>query len=92
MSSVTVELKPLFVDEPWVAPEGALTGQFCKRHIASPENPDGTDCRASIGEGAVFQCLYASPSEAAHGIALDGVDTCVDFAPRTFGPDSKFRA
>ena len=85
-------LFPLYEDQPWQAPNGALEGQFCKHHIATKENPDGTDCAAHLAEAMVFRCMYESPTRAEHGPLLDDFGVCEDFKPRSFGPDSDFRA
>jgi len=33
---------------------------FCRWHIATVENPAGTDCSAHMCEGRVFECPYVS--------------------------------
>ena len=37
---------------------------FCVHHIATKENPTGTDCTAHMVEGRVFACPYESIQEA----------------------------
>ena len=32
--------------------------QFCYWHIATKENPEGTDCTAHLAEARVFTCIY----------------------------------
>ena len=84
-------------------PEGALPGQFCRNHIKTQENPEGTDCSVWIFEGksvvtGLFECPYLSPEHAAQGTkflgeepspSADGV--CRDFKLRDFGPDSDWK-
>ncbi len=33
--------------------------QFCYWHIATQENPEGTDCSAHLHEGRIFPCIYS---------------------------------
>jgi len=78
-------------------PEGALPGQFCKYHIKTIENPEGTDCTANLAEGVVHPCGYKSPEQAQNGreyyvgaSIVPRVVLCPNYSPRTYGPDSDF--
>jgi len=76
---------------PFNAPEGALPGQFCRSHIATQENPSGTDCSAHLAEARVFECPFSSPDEAGNGVIMEDGSrgrVCADFILRDYGPDS----
>lgn len=49
---------------------------FCIWHIATKENPAGTDCSAHIHEARVGECVYASPEDRAKSAY-----PCVDYKP-----------
>lgn len=84
-------------------PEGALPGQFCRNHMATKENPNGTDCSVWIFEGksavtGIYKCPYLSAEHARQGTKFLGVEphpgadgVCRDFEPRDFGPDSDWK-
>lgn len=56
-------------EAPWsvieVADREPASGIFCKWHIATKENPSGTDCSAHLHDGRVFKCPYLSPADRA---------------------------
>jgi|GEM_PF-6037922 len=63
-------------------PDGALPDQFCIDHTVTVENPEGTDCTASLAEGWIYKCGYVTPEEAEAG--------CPNYRPRDYGPDADF--
>jgi hypothetical protein len=68
--------------EKFQVPDGALPKQFCIDHIATVENPEGTDCTESLAEGVVKHCPYGAPEEAKK--------RCISFRLRDYGADSDF--
>lgn len=74
----------------WKSPEGALPAQYCKYHIATKENPAGTDCSAQLKFGIVFECPFKTPDEAINGVILEDRtrgSECADFVLRSFASD-----
>lgn len=37
--------------------------KFCKWHVATKENPAGTDCSAHMHDGRVFKCQFKTPKD-----------------------------
>lgn len=55
---------------------------FCKFHILTQENSNGTDCAAHLAGGRCFACPYASKEEAINGLPKRKLGICSDFEPR----------
>jgi hypothetical protein len=49
---------------------------FCKWHMATKENPAGTDCSAHMIENRVFPCPYPNPEA-----QLKAAFPCSDYEP-----------
>jgi len=49
---------------------------FCRSHIETVENPQGTDCSAHLCEGHIFEC----PFDDAHH-AQTAEYPCMDYEP-----------
>jgi len=49
---------------------------FCEYHIATKENPEGTDCAAHLIEGLCFKCPFTSPEH-----AQNAKYPCIDYEP-----------
>jgi len=56
-------------------------GVFCVWHIATKENPLGTDCSAHLHDGRVFKCPYPSPAD-----RLKAESPCSDYESNNEAP------
>jgi len=59
-----------------------MTKPFCAYHIATKENPNGTDCAAHLAEGQCFECPFDSPEH-----AQTARYPCVDYESLVIEPD-----
>ncbi len=49
---------------------------FCEYHVATKENPKGTDCAAHLCEGRIFECPFTDPNH-----AQTAKYPCMDYEP-----------